>query len=434
MNAARAAAVSVLVAAVALAAVLLGAGGSPYVVRAQFDDASQLVRGDLVQIAGRPVGTVESIDLTDDNLAEITLHIDNGTRPLREGTRATVRTVGLSGVTNRYVELTPGPDTLPEIADGGVIPTTRTRGVVDLDAMLNAFNPALRRDVQDFVAGAAEALSPDSARAANAGLRYLNPAVAQLTKVGRELTRDEPALRTLVLRLASLSSTLADHREGLTAGLTSTAGVLRTVASRADRLGGALESAPAALTAATTLLRRVRERTLPALDPALDRLDPSLGPLEALLERLPGTLRNAEPLMAGLRELVPEARAELTPLPALYRAAEPGMRSITKALGEAMPLISGLRPYTPDLVSGFFLGFGGSTAATYDANGHMARIQLEAGPQTASGPGSAAAGGGYRTGLDARCPGAAEEPAYDLSNPWPEGAGDSCDPADGMTP
>lgn len=433
MTAVRAAVVAVVLAGLALAAVLVGLGSSPYEVRAQFDDASQLVRGDLVQIAGRRVGTVSSIDLTSDNRAEITLRLEGPARPLREGTHATVRTVGLSGVTNRYVELTPGPDTLAEIPDGGVIPSTHTRGVVDLDAMLNAFDPEMRRDVQHFVRDAAAALTPEAAKDANAGLAYLNPAMAQLTDVGRELTRDEPALRTLVARTSSLASALAEHRAGLAASIESTAGVLETLAGRTEELTGTLDRAPRAMGAATSLLRRVRAQTLPALDPVLDRIGPTLDPAETLLRRLPGTLRDAAPLVAGLRELVPQARAELEPLPALARAAAPAMVSIARSLEDALPMIRGLRPYAPDLVAGFFLGFGGSTAGTYDANGHMQRIQLEAGPQTLSGTPPADANG-YRTGLDARCPGSAEEPAFDGSNPWFEGGGTACNPDHAMTP
>ena len=97
-------------------------------------------------------------------------------------------------------------------------------------------------------------------------------------------------------------------------------------------------------------------------------------------------------------------------------------------------MITGLRPYAPDLVAGLFLGFGGSTAGYYDANGHYARVQLMSGPGSLPGllprpPGRS--DGGYEVGRDARCPGAATEPHRDGSNPWPEGAGSACDREDG---
>jgi phospholipid/cholesterol/gamma-HCH transport system substrate-binding protein len=134
-----------------------------------------------------------------------------------------------------------------------------------------------------------------------------------------------------------------------------------------------------------------------------------------------------------MRAMVPDARAALEPLPRLQKAAAPALASGTRALGDSLPMIRGLRPYTPELVAGLFLGFGGSTAGYYDANGHYARIHLQVGPGGLTGLSQKPPGdrqGGYRTSSDSRCPGAAEEAAPDGSNPWPEGAGAACDPAD----
>ena len=46
----------------------------------------------------------------------------------------------------------------------------------------------------------------------------LNPAVSQLTALGRELTRDEAALRSLLQHTASVSGVLARHRDALGTG------------------------------------------------------------------------------------------------------------------------------------------------------------------------------------------------------------------------
>jgi phospholipid/cholesterol/gamma-HCH transport system substrate-binding protein len=87
-----------------------------------------------------------------------------------------------------------------------------------------------------------------------------------------------------------------------------------------------------------------------------------------------------------------------------------------------------LRPYSPDLIAGLFSGFGGSMSGYYDANGHYARIEFMYG-------GGSQPGGvepplpGYQTGLTARCPGGAVEPAPDRSNPWTDPGTDGlCDP------
>ncbi len=64
-----------------------------------------------MQVSGQAVGKVEKIDLTRDGQAEITMSIDADYAPLRRGTRAIVRQASLSGIANRYVDLTmPGAE------------------------------------------------------------------------------------------------------------------------------------------------------------------------------------------------------------------------------------------------------------------------------------------------------------------------------------
>ena len=77
-------------------------------------DASQLVKGNLVQVAGTPVGKVQDISLTDDGQAEVTMKIDDDAYArCAAGTKAIVRQASLSGVANRYVDLQLPPGTAP---------------------------------------------------------------------------------------------------------------------------------------------------------------------------------------------------------------------------------------------------------------------------------------------------------------------------------
>lgn len=427
-------AVAALVAALVLVVLIVtGLGSDSYTVTARFTDASQLVKGNVVQVGGRNVGTVDDLKLADNGQADVVMKLtDDSVRPLHEGTHATIRSLGLSGVANRFVDLSPGLDSSPEIDDGGMIGVDRTRGVVDLDVLLDSLTPKTRRDIQGIVRDAATALTPKAAKQTNAGIHLFNPAVAQLTALGRELTHDQAALGSLVNHTASLTAVLARHRQALGSGIESTAGILTTVANEREQLARALAAAPESLRTTTTTLRRLRTQTLPAVDPVLEGAQPTIKPFEELLRVSTPTLRNAKPLVASLRALMPDARAALQPLPRLQRAASPSLASTTKALREALPLITGLRPYTPELVAGFFSGFGGNSAHAYDANGHYQRVSLNLGFDSLTGiiplpPGASL--GGYRTGLVARCPGGAEEPGPDRSNPTTP-AGNTCDPRD----
>ncbi len=121
------AAAAVIVVLVVLVVVLFG-GPPPYTVKADFQDASQLVKGNLVEVGGNSVGHVTDLELTPNGQAEVTMQISSSDlTPLHQGTIATVREASLSGVANRYVDLQMPGGNPPKIPSGGVIPpATRT--------------------------------------------------------------------------------------------------------------------------------------------------------------------------------------------------------------------------------------------------------------------------------------------------------------------
>src|SRR5687767_8940571 len=136
---------AIVAAAILAGLLLIGGGAGGYTVKARFQNASQLVKGNLVQVSGQSVGKVENIDLTPDGQAEITMSIDSDRAPLRRGTRAIVRQASLSGIANRYVDLTLPADGAPAIPDGGVIGQDATTSAVDLDQIFDTLDEGTAR-------------------------------------------------------------------------------------------------------------------------------------------------------------------------------------------------------------------------------------------------------------------------------------------------
>ena len=118
----RLAAVGALIVAVVVVAVILLSGGSSYMLRANFRDAGQLVAGNQVMMGPAIVGTVSSVTLTPDSLAQVTMSLDSSAAPIPEGTIARVYENSLSGIANKYVVLEPASKSNPPIPSGGLIP------------------------------------------------------------------------------------------------------------------------------------------------------------------------------------------------------------------------------------------------------------------------------------------------------------------------
>ena len=74
-----------LVAVVGIGALAFGIGAGNndgvYRVRAIFDNANQVTVGEEARVAGVTIGVIETLDVTDDNKAAVTLRIDNPRLP-----------------------------------------------------------------------------------------------------------------------------------------------------------------------------------------------------------------------------------------------------------------------------------------------------------------------------------------------------------------
>jgi phospholipid/cholesterol/gamma-HCH transport system substrate-binding protein len=442
----RIAGFAALVAAAVVIVLVLFTGGSTYVLHAEFSDAGQLVGGDLVTIAGHQVGSIGSISVTNNGLADVELDVsDSSITPVRQGTIATIGQLSLTGVANRFVGLSLGAGA--PIKSGGTLPLNQTRGIVDLDVLLNALTPRVRTSLQRIIKTGAYFVGQPTASQINRSVQYFNPALSQATQLGAEVVADKFALDRLISSTAQVSTALAARNSDLGGAVTSTAAWLREVASQRAALEDAITRAPAVLHQGTGVLADVNF-TLKVLDPVLRDLQPVAPRLGTLLRTLVPAAKNAIPTISGIQALVPGAEKALTELPPVERVATPAVRSLTAALRPITPILAGLRPYAPDLIAGFFNGVGGAAGGAYDANGHYLRTlaAVSASGATLTGVlgtlGSLLGGvtgaltgiGSGRTGLVAPCPGGGSPPASDGTNPWTSpdllpGTGSLCNPA-----
>jgi phospholipid/cholesterol/gamma-HCH transport system substrate-binding protein len=426
--------------ATAAIVVVLLSGGTTYVLHAEFSDAGQLVKGDLVTVAGHSVGSVGGISLSPDGLADVELDIsDSSITPIRADSIATIGQLSLTGVANRFVGLTPGEGA--PIPSGGTLPVSQTHGIVDLDSVLDALTPRVRDSLQQILKTGGYLVGRPTSSDLNELAAYLNPALSQTAQLTAEIASNRYALDQLVSSAAEVSTALAAGSPQLGSAVTSTARTFREVASERSALEDAISRAPAVLDQGTGVLRDTNY-TLKVLNPVLGELQPVAPRLASLLRVVVPVARNAIPTIADVQALIPGADEALQELPRVVGEATPAVRSLTAALGPVMPILEGFRAYVPEVVAGFFEGFGGSEGGYYDANGHYIRVQPVLsgtatglhGALTLLGDLSGTFGPlkGQRTGLLARCPGGGSPPATAGGNPWtdPDTGPDICNPAD----
>jgi phospholipid/cholesterol/gamma-HCH transport system substrate-binding protein len=437
---ARAAAAGVLALAVALVVWLLvrDDGGAEYTLL--FQNAGQLVVGDAVQVGGRSVGSVEAIELTDDNQAAVKVSVEEPYAPLREGTQAVIRLTSLSGVANRYVALTPAPGTNRELPDGATLTTEATTDVVDLDQIFNMLDARTRGDLADVIQGFATQYAGKGDEAGQSA-RYFNPLLSTSRRLVEQLTEDEGALTRFLVDSSRAVTAIAERRDDLSALVGNANATAGAIGQENAALARALGLLPTTLRRANTTFVNLRA-TLDDLDVLVAASKPATRDLAPFLRELRPLVRDARPTIRDLSTLVrrPGADNDLVDatreLPQLQRVASPAFKSGRQALQKAQPVLEFARPYTPDLV-GWFRDFG-QGAANYDANGHYARIQpMFNAFQFTDNP----AGGlltpiapsqrldGLQTGVMRRCPGAAIQPPADGSAPFTAGGTLDCDPS-----
>ena len=167
-----------------MAIYLFALRGNGYEYTLIFENAGQLVKGDNVQIGGRAVGTVRGIELTSNNQAAIRIGVQEPYAPLREGTQAIIRLTSLSGIANRYVALSPGPNASATLPDHSTLNTASTTTVVDLDQLFNTLDPEARKNLQGVIEGFNTQLERQG-RAGRSGGAVLQPAALERPPPGQ---------------------------------------------------------------------------------------------------------------------------------------------------------------------------------------------------------------------------------------------------------
>jgi phospholipid/cholesterol/gamma-HCH transport system substrate-binding protein len=442
---ARIAALAGLAIVVIALGVVLFNGGGGHSYNLVFQNAAQLVPDNQVLIGGQAVGSVESIGLTDDNLAEIEVSVD---QELHEGTTAVIRATSLSGVANHYISISPGPNSSPPLEDGAVLGLGSTTTEVDLDQLLNTFPAPVRRALGQFVRGNAEQFS-DRGKQANQTFKYFGPGLNRATAFVHELNADQNLLERFVVSSSKLSTAVAQRGAQLSSAISNASTAFGAIAARNEALDQTLRLLPPFMRQANTTFVNLRA-ALDDLDPLVETAKPATRNLAPFLSELRPVLSKAVPLFKNLRLSVDrqgfanDTAEALGFLPVVQERSAKTFPHAEEGIEAFQPSLNFARAYTPDIFNGFAKL--GQASGYYDGNGHYVRAafllnifkrnsgngKLEPIP-----PSRQYEAFGSSAGVRRPCSGGATQSAPDGSNPFTEppftGSGvnpsSECDPA-----
>ncbi len=181
-------------------------GRSEY--RAEFVDATGVVEGDDVRIAGVKVGNVTDVSIEDRNRAIVSFTVDESA-PLTQATNVAIRYRNLVG--QRYLSLTQPIGEAAPLEEGATIPAARTTPALDLTVLFNGFKPLF------------QALSP-----------------TDINKLSYEIVQvfqgEGGTMESLLSHTASVTQTLADRDQVIDSLIDNLNEVLDHVADRDQQL------------------------------------------------------------------------------------------------------------------------------------------------------------------------------------------------------
>jgi phospholipid/cholesterol/gamma-HCH transport system substrate-binding protein len=301
-----------LAAIVAAGALLTGLattlfGNHPYTITAYFLSAEGLTPQNDVVINGSRVGKVVSVGIAPDagpsgGGAQVVLEVDGHAAPLHRGTRATVRPKGLLG--NPFVELTPGSPGSEVIPSGGTLPLQDTASPVDLDQVMDLFDPQTRARIQTLTREGGASLA-NRGSDLNTFLAAL-PAIMQDTAaVTGKIAQQDQQLSALDVEFDRIAQMMVSEDQAFRRDLSNGASLLDVTAAHEAKLQAELVYADRVLAQLAAGLKG-HERDLNQMLRAMPAL---LDQLQALSDHSATSLAVLDPCMADIVQTLAEMRS-----------------------------------------------------------------------------------------------------------------------------
>jgi phospholipid/cholesterol/gamma-HCH transport system substrate-binding protein len=310
----------------------------PFQLKAVFENAPPIHKGQAVRIAGVDVGKVSAVEPKggDSPAVVVTMKLEDEALPIHKDARIKVRP-RLFFEGNLFFDVRPGTPEAGAVEDGDTIPLSQTSAPVQLDQVLGTLDTDTREDLQKLLIGYGDAINgkpqpgedddqdPDTkGETAGKSLNDTYEYAAQSLRGGAILND-----ATLGTEMHDLSK-LIGSQQRIFAALSSREGSLKDLITNFNITMGALAAEEANLRATIRELPQVLE----AARPALDNLNAAFPSTRAwALEMIPGVRETPATIDAGF-PWIRQVRALVSP------------RELQGLLDDLQPAVSDFATFT----------------------------------------------------------------------------------------
>jgi ABC-type transporter Mla subunit MlaD len=202
------------------------ASSDPYLVRAIFDDAAFAVQGEDVRIAGANVGSIQSLGVTANKQAAVTVQIsDPRFAPFYANATCAIRPQSLIG--EQYVDCSPGSSSAPPLTrirtgpgtGSYLLPVTRTSSPIDSDIVQDISTEPVRQSLSVIIDELGTGLAARGSDL-NAVIHRANPSLGDTDKVLKILASENHVLAQLATDSDAVLAPLARERRQISGFIT----------------------------------------------------------------------------------------------------------------------------------------------------------------------------------------------------------------------
>lgn len=250
---------------------------------AEFVDATGVVKGDDVRVAGVKVGTVTGVEIVDRTRARVTFTVEE-TSPLTGATHAAIRYRNLVG--QRYIALSDEIGDAEPLEAGATIPVTQTSPALDLTVLFNGFKPLF----QALSPADINQLSYEVVQVFQGESGTLEGLLAHTASVTQTLASRDQVIGELIDNLNEVLDHLGDRDVQLSRLITTFRTFVGGLAEDRDAILGALDDVSELSVETASLVNGIREpfvNDITQLRRVAENLDKGRAEIDRALQVLP---------------------------------------------------------------------------------------------------------------------------------------------------